>query len=321
MENQESYEDLQAKLADYRNKLQLIQEACKQTPGDDELKALESDLKEVIQLTQDLIQYKKQNEQGDIFPSSGIASPQPADATSDIGGNDSFLGRICVVLYNGKRKYGGIIQVMGNLPSDQVIIQLVGTGEQCSLAAKDLKLIDPPSSEECKVGSLVQVLYADDGRWYDAVVNRETETGYVITYKDYNISEEVRRDWVRMRLRADAKAKEVKEIITPAGCKIPENLIIKQGDSEKEKLRKKKLVQTLKKQQKAERVESEASQRANSWRKFQQKAGAKNKSGYMTGKREGSIFSSTDESTERLAPNILHNSFIPRKKFDFNERF
>nr|BAN65296.1 conserved hypothetical protein [Babesia bovis] len=163
MENQESYEDLQAKLADYRNKLQLIQEACKQTPGDDELKALESDLKEVIQLTQDLIQYKKQNEQGDIFPSSGIASPQPADATSDIGGNDSFLGRICVVLYNGKRKYGEIIQVMGNLPSDQVIIQLVGTGEQCSLAAKDLKLIDPPSSEECKVGSLVQVLYADDG--------------------------------------------------------------------------------------------------------------------------------------------------------------
>ncbi|GFE53403.1 malic enzyme, putative [Babesia ovis] len=333
MENQESFEELQAKIADYNEKIQLVQEALQQDPDNEELKTLQSDLREVIQLTEDLIKYKQQNEESAVQSVPEYKAPEPSEAISATESNSHFLGRICVVLYNGKRKYGEIIQIMGNLPTDQVIIQLVGTGEQCSLAAKDLKLIDPPTSEECNVGSFVQVLYSEDGcvvylirltwsrRWYDAVVNRQTENGYVITYKDYNISEEVRRDWVRVKLRPDARSKEVKEIITPAGYKIPENLIIKQSDTEKEKLRKKKLVQTLKKQQKAERIESEANQRANSWRKFQQKAGSKNKSGYMTGKREGSIFSSADDDAGINAPNLLHNSFIPRKKFDFNERF
>ncbi|GBE58768.1 malic enzyme, putative [Babesia ovata] len=335
MENRESYEDLQAKIADYREKIQLVQEALQQDPDNEELKVLQADLREVIQLTEDLIQYKRQNEAAASTTDGGAKAPEPEEATSATGGNAQFLGtsaaattqgschagRICVVLYNGKQKFGQIIQLMGDLPTDQVVIQLVGSGEQCALAAKDLKLVDAPSPDLCKPGTLVQVLYSEDGRWYDALINRETETGYVITYKDYNISEEVARDWVRLKIRHDAKSKEVKEIVTPAGYRIPENLIIKQNDNEKEKMRKKKLVQTLKKQQKAERIETEANQRANSWRKFQEKAGSKNKSGYMTGKREGSIFSSTDQDTSLSAPNILYNSFVPRKKFDFNERF
>lgn len=93
----------------------------------------------------------------------------------------------------------------------------------------------------------------------------------MITYKDYNVSEELRRDWVRIKMRNNGMPKDDREIVTPAGYKIPERLIIKHNDSEKEKMRKKKLVQTLKKQQKAERIELEANQRANSWRKFQEK--------------------------------------------------
>ncbi|GIX61508.1 malic enzyme [Babesia caballi] len=335
MEKQESYEELQAKIADYNEKIQLVQEALLQDPDNEELKVLQSDLREVIQLTEDLIKYKQQSERSAAAPTSAPRAPEPSEATSATGGNSqylgafrhapfshqSFAGRMCVVLYNGKQKFGQIIQLTGDLPTDQVIIQLVGSGEQCSLAAQDLKLVEPPPPDQCQAGTLVQVLYSEDGRWYDAVINRETESGYVITYKDYNISEEVRSDWVRLKLRHDAKSKEVREIITPAGYKIPENLIIKQNDNEKEKMRKKKLVQTLKKQQKAERIESEANKRASSWRKFQQKAGSKNKSGYMTGKREGSIFSSTDEDTTLSVTNFLHNSFQPRKKFDFNERF
>ncbi|KAK1444424.1 hypothetical protein BgAZ_103300 [Babesia gibsoni] len=321
MDQSETYEELQAKINEYTEQVQLVEEALQQDPDNAELKALRHDLREVIELTEDLIKFKVQNEQA---PPSAVLEhkiPESYEATTVSGGNTQYIGKICVVLFNGKQRYGQIIRVEGELPTDAVIIELIGTGQQCSLAAKDLKLLEPPPLEECKAGTLVQVLYAEDGRWYDAVINRGTDEGYVITYKDYNVSEEVKPDRVRLKQKNATKTKDVREIITPAGYKIPENLIIKQNDNEKEKMRKKKLVQTLKKQQKAERIEAEAKNRANSWRKFQEKAGSRSKSGYMTGKREGSIFSITDDTTTLSAPTSLHNSFVPRKRFDYNERF
>lgn len=72
-------------------------------------------------------------------------------------------------------------------------------------------------------------------------------------------------------MRAEPKIKEVKEIVTPAGYVIPENLIIKKTDNEREKLRKRKLVQTLKKQQKSQKEDEESYKRASNWRKFQKK--------------------------------------------------
>ncbi|UKJ89893.1 hypothetical protein MACJ_003147 [Theileria orientalis] len=313
MDQPETVEDLQANLDEYKKQLSSVEDVLKDDPENQEFLSLKRDLNEVIVLTNDLIRYKQSNEelikQGIIH----LEDIKDVDISTSI-----FVGRTCVVLYNGKQKYGEVVQVMGDQPTDLTIIELLGSREKCSLALKDLRLLEPPLPVQCKPGSLVQALYADDGRWYDCIINRQTEKGYVVTYKDYNTSEEVKRDRIRLKIRNEIKTNDVKEIVTPAGYVIPENLIIKKTDNEKEKLRKRKLVQTLKKQQKTMKEHEDSYKRASNWRKFQKKSGMKNKPGYMTGKRDTSIFNTDDpaSNTSGIDQNV-YNSFLPRKKFDY----
>lgn len=301
-----SREELNAKIAEYRQQLGLVLDALQKDPENEELNVLRRDLAEVISLTTDLLKYKESED--------GLIDEQ--DEREDGAQDESiYLGKTCVVLYNGKQKYGVVVQVKGNEPTDLIIIELLGTKERCSLALKDLKLLEPPDNSLCPPGAFVQALY-EDGRWYDCSIIRQTSAGYVVTYKDYNTSEEVRGDRIRVKKKMENK-KETKDIVTPAGYVIPENLIIKKTDNEKEKMRKKRLVQSLKKQQKDERLHAEATKRADSWRKFQEKSGSRNRSGYMSGKRESSIFSKEDEETtaKNIANSIYNN--IPKRKFEF----
>uniref|UniRef100_A0A3B0N1P2 Tudor domain-containing protein n=1 Tax=Theileria annulata TaxID=5874 RepID=A0A3B0N1P2_THEAN len=280
MDEAETIDDLKANLDEYQKQLATVEDSLKQDPENQELISLKRDLNEVIILTNDLIKYKQSNEGIVLFVKvflellkQGVIHLEDikdVDITTSI-----FIGRTCVVLYNGKQKYGEVVQVMGDQPNDLTVIELLGSREKCSLCLKDLRLLEPPLPAQCKPGSLVQALYGEDGyedgyiylfrRWYDCIINRQTEKGYIVTYKDYNTSEEVQRD------RVKTKIKEVKEIVTPAGYVIPENLIIKKTDNEKEKLRKRKLVQTLKKQQKSQKEDEESYKRASNWRKFQKK--------------------------------------------------
>ncbi|KAK2194905.1 hypothetical protein BdWA1_001695 [Babesia duncani] len=303
---EESIEVLEAKIVEYRNQLDTINSALQDDPDNEQLLVLKRDLNEVITLTEDLLKYKQESE--GIFlqddepepEESTVAEPDACIPSTQI--YNHLIGRICVVLYNEKQRYGEIVQVQGNEPGDLVVIEILGSRERCGLSLKDLQLLQGPQPSECPNGTVVQALYLEEG---------PTDTGFVVTYKDYNTSEQVPRDRIRLKVK---KVIEYKEITTPAGYKIPENLIIKQNDSEKERLRKRKLVQTLKKQQRAEKVEAEAQKRANSWRNFQNKAGAKNKSGFMTGKREGSIFKS-EPPPSGITPTP---QFIPRRKHDYN---
>ncbi|AFZ81544.1 hypothetical protein BEWA_009580 [Theileria equi strain WA] len=316
MDFSESPDDLQANLVEYHRQLDSVLEALSIDPQNNELITLHKDLKEVISLTNDLIKYKQTN-------SEYLAQDanHPEDAEKPDTGKSVFIGRTCIVLFNGKQKYGEVTQVKGYQPTDLVIIEILGSREPCTLALKDLRLLEPPLPSQCKPGSLVQALYSCDGRWYDCIINRRTESGYIVTYKDYNTSEEVQNDRIRLKTRAESRTKEVKEIVTPAGYIIPENLIIKKTDTDKEKMRKKKLVQSLKKQQKAEKIHEEATKRADSWRKFQQKSGIKNKIGYMTGKRGGSMLDSTNSKMPEISgPDYgLHNTFIPKRKLDYTK--
>lgn len=311
MDFSESQEDLQTNLLEYHKQLDSVLEALSIDPENNELITLQKDLKEVISLTNDLIKYKKSS---DEYLVQGTKH-QEGTENSDTG-QSVLIGRTCVVLYGGKQKYGEIVQIKSDKPEDLVILEILGSREPCTLALKSLRLLEPPLPNQCKPGSLVQALYSDDGRWYDCIINRKTENGYIVTYKDYNTSEEVRNDRIRLKTRTEPRTKEIKEIITPAGYVIPENLIIKKTDTDKEKMRKKKLVQSLKKQQKAEKIHEEATKRANNWRKFQQKSGSKNKIGYMTGKREGSIFNSMNSTIPGTDYN-LPNTFFPKRKLDY----
>eukprot|EP00375_Theileria_parva_P001661 XP_764335.1 hypothetical protein [Theileria parva strain Muguga] len=191
MDEAETIEDLKVNLDEYHKQLSTVEDSLKQDPENQELISLKRDLNEVIILTNDLIKYKQSNEellkQGVIH----LEDIKDVDITTSI-----FIGRTCVVLYNGKQKYGEVVQVMGDQPNDLTIIELLGSREKCTLCLKDLRLLEPPLPAQCKPGSLVQALYAEDGRWYDCIINRQTEKGYIVTYKDYNTSEEVQRDRV-----------------------------------------------------------------------------------------------------------------------------
>ncbi|CDJ49416.1 hypothetical protein, conserved [Eimeria brunetti] len=78
-EFEESLEELKAKQKLYEEQLQQVEDALKQEETED-LKRLQADLKEVIQLTRHLVEYKEQQEQQAADPSTEAAAAAAAAA-------------------------------------------------------------------------------------------------------------------------------------------------------------------------------------------------------------------------------------------------
>lgn len=140
-------------------------------------------------------------------------------------------------------------------------------------------------------------------QWYDCIISKYKGDSFLITYIGYNNSEYVSTDQVRIK-----KKKKIKEIITPAGYKLPENLIIKEGDSLKVKMAKKKKRIALKKKQKDEIMDKEFSNKSKQWRSFHEKAISKSKHLLVSTKRVENIENKNNQS-----------NFNIRRKFDYND--
>merc|ERR1712207_92190 len=132
----------------------------------------------------------------------------------------------------------------------------------------------------------------EDGLWYDCAITEQTEKGYKVTFTEYGTKAEVKFDQIRLGgHKGSDKKRTIKEVTTPAGYKIPESLVIQKTDTEEVIETKKRKITAIKKMQRQDKLDDEASKQQSSWLKFHyNEASTRSKCGFMSGKPKESIF-------------------------------
>lgn len=265
---QETYEELLKRLETNREQLARVNEQLQELDRDDPnyeiLAEVKDDLTEVVKLVEELV--------------------ENADK-AEVDSGDANIGRVVEVFHKGGKRFGRIASrdssSASSTSASAYLVSVFGRHpETLSFPFRELRL--QPQLKGLSIGEKVQVLYEEDGAWYDSVITSLTRDGYMIRYLDYGQEEEAASyDRVRMVSRStgssskSAKADQLLDsasvITTPGGYRIPENLLIKSHDSEKTRLEKKKKVSVIKKQQKNEIIEAQAKQKQQSWKSHQSK--------------------------------------------------
>ncbi|CXI75918.1 survival motor neuron-like protein, putative [Plasmodium berghei] len=311
----ESLEDLEEKINEYNKQLALVRDEIKkyeqiQNDQNEEneqiqnLKKLECDMIEVINLTRDLIKYKKKNESDDEIPNQiAEENEQPFSNENVMNESELLIGRTCSFMYENKIVYGSIENVVIQNNMEQLLVHIFETNEQVLVQKNYVQLNEILHTLSASENNQFQALYKKDGQWYDCMVSKSKGDSYLITYIGYNNSEYVKNDQIRIK-----KKKKIKEVITPAGYKIPENLIIKENDSLKTKLKKTKKRNALKKKQKNELINKEFANKAQQWKSVHEKAISKSKHLLVAHKK-----------TENIEYTNNPTNISIRRKFDYKD--
>ncbi|SBT79237.1 survival motor neuron-like protein, putative [Plasmodium malariae] len=310
----ETLEGLEEKINEYDKQLALVRGEIEkyEQAGNEEndqiknLKKLECDMIEVINLTRDLINYKKQNKVDDEDKNELDQSKEQHHRSihEDISNESTaIIGRTCSLIYENKKMYGLIENVAIEDNTEQLLISIYENNEKIMIPKNYVQLNEILHESALSENNQFQALYKKDGQWYDCIISKNRGDSYLITYIGYNNSEYVKNDQVRIK-----KKKKIKEIVTPAGYKIPENLIIKENDTLKVKIKKKKKRIALKKKQKNELINQEFANKTQQWRSFHEKAVNKSKHLLVTHKKVENIEYKNNPS-----------NFNIRRKFDCND--
>ncbi|OII72753.1 hypothetical protein cand_010300 [Cryptosporidium andersoni] len=256
---------------------------------------LRDDLIEIINLTSDLIRYKSSVE---LNKSTNISAIVPTNnentnevAKTEIHSNlpltksikleDSFDHTLPSIIDINEKSFniGRTVELNStdNYKKYARIESESGTGYKVRLFSSN-KTIEIskgkvhllPELTNLKKGDDAEALYSYDGCWYACKIKDVRQNGYLIEYSGYEEDDIVPFDRIRILKRSDKvldNESKIPNIITPAGYKIPENLIIKPTDSEKVKFDKRRKMSAIKKQQRNDFIESRAIRRQDSWKK------------------------------------------------------
>merc|ERR1712176_1139228 len=165
---------------------------------------------------------------------------------------------------------------------ERCMCAFIGLPNSREYKVTDVKMLRPPHPAQCQPGTRCQAVFPDDGLWYDCVIMEQTEKGYKIGFTEYGS---------KAAGKVESKKRQIKEISTPAGYKIPESMVIAKTDTEEVIDAKKRKIQAIKKQQRVDKVEEEHNRKQNSWLRFHQnKASTRSRCGFMSGKPKESIF-------------------------------
>lgn len=308
----ETDEDLVLKLNGYRDQLRQVEDALLEAPGEEALLKLKQDLSEVIALTEDLVRYKEP------VAEEPAPAPEPVAAAR---GPQGLVGRTCEVIYDNQWFNAEIIQIRRDERGvERVGCKILGLGTVKEYKGNELKLLKPPHAAQLQPGTKIQAIWPSDGLWYEATLTEQTEKGWLVTWTAEGSASEVAFDRVRLTQGAQKK-RQVKEILTPGGYKIPESLQIIPNDSEEVKAAKRRKIHAIKGQQKDEIKKKVATDKATSWQKFNKKASARSKTGFLTGKAKQSMFSVGDAPEARVGfmnSGQKMTEFQDRVKFTYN---
>lgn len=287
----QSAEELLTKLDTYREQLAQVEEALEQQPDEPSLVKLKNDLTEVIVLTEDLVKYQAA-EPEPVAP----AAPEPAKGRPlNKSVHTALVGRTCEAFYEQKWYNAEIKSVRRDERGiERCTCDFIGFSQQREYKVTDVKMLRPPHPAQCQPGTKCQSVFPEDGLWYDCVITEQTGNGYRVSWTEYGSKGEVKFDQIRLSGtsgKVAEKKRNIKEVATPAGYKIPESLVIQKTDTEEIIETKKRKIMAIKKQQRADKQEEGAMKQQGSWQKFfHSKASTQSKCGFKSGKAKESIF-------------------------------
>jgi len=295
----QSAEELLTKLDTYREQLAQVEEALEQQSDEASLVKLKNDLTEVIVLTEDLVKYQAAApapaEEPVVVETSSSAGSRPQQKSV----HTALIGRTCEAFFEQKWYNGEIKSVRrDDRGVERVVVDFVGFTQQREYKVTDVKMLRPPHPAQCHPGTRCQAIFPEDGLWYECVITEQTEKGYRVTFTDYGTKIEVRFDQIRLAGsggKVAEKKRSIKEVVTPAGYKIPESLVIQKTDTDDVIDTKKRKIQAIKKQQRTDKIEEDSMKQQTSWQKFfHTKASTRSKCGFMSGKPRESMFKVPD---------------------------
>jgi len=288
----QSAEELLTKLDTYREQLAQVEEALEQQPDEPSLQKLKNDLTEVIVLTEDLVKY-----QAAAPTAAEEAAPEPPSSTARAHAKSvhtALVGRTCEAFFEQKWYNGEIASVRrDDRGIERCTVDFIGFQNRREFKITDVRMLRPPHPAQCQPGTNCQGIFPDDGLWYECVITEQTEKGYKVTFTEYGTKSEVKFDQIRLSGSKGStdKKRQIKEITTPAGYKIPESLAIGKADTEEVKDTKKRKIQAIKKSQRTDKIDEDALKKQSSWQKFfHNKASTRSKCGFLSGKPKESIF-------------------------------
>jgi len=293
----QSAEELLTKLDTYREQLAQVEEALEAQPDEPSLVKLKNDLTEVIVLTEDLVKYQAAAPAEDAGPAAGIGTPAAASSSKPhkTSVHTALIGRTCEAFYEQKWYNAEIKAVRRDERGvERCTVSFVGIQNQREYKVTDVKMLRPPHPAQCQPGTRCQAIFPEDGLWYDCLITEQTEKGYKINFVEYGTKVEIKFDQVRLSSssgKVAEKKRTIKEVATPAGYKIPESLVVQKTDTEEVIETKKRKIQAIKKGQRQDRLDEDASKQQSSWLKFHyNKASTRSRCGYLSGKPKESIF-------------------------------
>jgi hypothetical protein len=324
----QSAEELLTKLDTYREQLAQVEEALEQQPDEPSLVKLKNDLTEVIVLTEDLVKYQAVAPEEKAGKASAVpAAPQQSSSSKKESRSvhAALVGRTCEAFFEQKWYNAEIRGVRrDDRGIERCTVDFIGRdGQSREYKVTDVKMLRPPHPAQCQPGTKCQAVFPEDGLWYDSMITEQTEKGYKVSFTEYSGKAEVKFDQIRLAStgKVGEKKRQIKEVATPAGYKIPESLVIQKTDTSEVIETKKRKIQAIKKQQRTDRQDDEATKKQSSWQKFfHTKASTKSKCGFNTGKPKDSMWKVPDTLDGRvgvIGSGKEMTPFMEAKKFTY----
>ena len=319
-----------------KHKAQLVQvrELLLKDPTNAELVALERDLKQVLDLENDLALERARGVTRDGSGAQMTASALAAEWRVGTSCEAFFQARwfAASVVASGadggaRVRFFGYGNVVDFPPGSQQIRALSG-GHAPALAKGSLG-----------PGAACQAVYSIDRAWYDAAIVAPTEYGFRVKFTQYGNEEEVPVEYVRLpgsgvaaaasATTSDASGAgataatsgdavrelDTAQLFSKQMHDIPDSLKFCNTDSEKEKARKKKRIKAIKSRNRNKVKDLVIQKKQSSWKSFQKKTKGKK------GVGAASIFVSPDGVGGKVGvvgSGQGMSSIVERKKYTLN---
>ena len=147
------------------------------------------------------------------------------------------------------------------------------------------------------------------GEWHEAVIRSLNAAGnFVVEFKgDRHIQEasielvRPHREMLGEERYAPVAAPKLRKATTPStGSDLPKSLVIRPTDDERTKVKKKKIMKSLKKKDRFVEMDRKQDVKKQGWQSFLQGKGSKKRKGFFTGRKKESIFKTPDDARGKV---------------------
>lgn len=299
---------------DIENTIHSYQQNLKQIESTLEMEEINEDNNNVEDIAKKkaLVKLKKDLQNAiAFFESALIYKRNENEFNKDTDINDAYLNKCANVYYEPDDMwYNAIIKTI-NHKSKTCTVEYFGYKEDDVYSVVPFKYVKPHiglNVEEVFNGMICDVIYKEDGLWYNATIQRVSELGVHVKYNKYETEEIVQCDYLRetpeqkvknwnlkeqMKKEKESNLKSKIDLTAIDGeeidinntfihgnnnsssngimFNIPEKLKINPNDSEEQRLLKRKRVKQLKNKQKQKEIEKITQEKQQNWIDFNKK--------------------------------------------------